>query len=127
VAEAEYVIDRASGVGVMLADVDRAFVVHQSVENVRGFTGVRGDDLGIERRVAIGNVSVEFHARLRSVFGVVVGAGLAMSAGAEKLAVGRRCVAVAPYPGEGVGMNGVDETGERGLIGLIAHMPFGDP
>src|ERR1700722_4647966 len=84
-------------------------------------------DLGIERRVAIGNVSVEFPARLRSVFGVVVGAGLAMSAGAEKLAVGRRCVAVAPYPGEGVGMNGVDETGERGLIGLIAHMPFGDP
>ena len=24
-------------------------------------------------------------------------------------------------------MNGVDETGERGLIGLVANMPFGDP
>ena len=88
VAEAEYVIDRAGGVGVVLADFDRAFVVHQSVENVRGFAGVRGDDLGIERRIAIGNVSVELHARFRTVLGVVVGAGLAMSAGAEKLAVG---------------------------------------
>ena len=24
-------------------------------------------------------------------------------------------------------MNSVDETGERGLIGLVAHMPFGNP
>ena len=24
-------------------------------------------------------------------------------------------------------MNGVDKTGERGLIGLVANMPFGDP
>ena len=127
VAEAEHVIDRAGGVGVVLADVDRAFMVHQPVENVRGLAGVRGDDLGIERRVTIGDVGVELHARLRAVFGVVVGAGLAMSAGAEKLAVRRRSVAVAPDSGEGLGVNGVDETGERGLIGLVAHMPFGDP
>ena len=24
-------------------------------------------------------------------------------------------------------MNGVDQTSERGLIGFVAHMPFGDP
>ena len=34
-AEAEHVIDRAGGVGVVLADVERAFMVHQAVENVR--------------------------------------------------------------------------------------------
>ena len=44
--EAEHVIDRAGGVGVVLANVDRAFMVHQSVENVRGLAGVGGDDLG---------------------------------------------------------------------------------
>jgi hypothetical protein len=64
----------------VFADVDRAFVVHQSVENMRGFAGVRSDHLGIEGRVAIGNVRVEFHAGLRAVFGVVVGSGLAVSA-----------------------------------------------
>ena len=99
----------------------------KSVENMRGFAGVRGDDLGVERRVAIGDMRVEFHARFRAVFGVVVGARLAMSAGAEKLAVRRRRVAVAPDFREGLRMDGVDETGERGLIGLVAHMPFGDP
>ena len=89
-------IDRASGVGVVLADVDRAFVVHQSVENMRGLAGVRRDDLRVERRVAIGDVGVELHARLRAVFGVVVGRGFALSAGAEELAVRRRRIAVAP-------------------------------
>jgi hypothetical protein len=82
VAEAEYVIDRACGVGVVLTDVNRAFVVHQSVENVRNFAGARGDDLGIERRIAIGYVSIELHARFRTVLGVVIGAGLAVSVGA---------------------------------------------
>ena len=62
-AEAEHMIDRAGGVGVVLADVDRAFVVHEPVENVRGLAGIGGDDFGIERRVAIGDVGVEFHAR----------------------------------------------------------------
>src|SRR5208337_5511994 len=72
-----------------------------------------GDDLRIERRVAIGDVGIELHARLRAVFGVVVSAGLAMSAGAEELAIRPRRVAVAPYPGERLGVNGVDQTGER--------------
>ena len=96
VAEAEHMIDRAGGVGVVLANVDRAFMVHEPVEDMRGLAGVRGDDLGIERRVAVGDVGVELHARFRAVFGVVVSAGLAMSAGAEELAVRRRRVAVAP-------------------------------
>ena len=59
----------------------------KAVENVRGLAGVGGDDLGVERRVAIGDVGVELHARLRAVFGVVVGARLAVAAGPEELAV----------------------------------------
>jgi hypothetical protein len=125
--EAEHVIDRTSGVGVVLANVDRAFMVHQSVENVRGLASVGGDDLGIEWRVTVGDVRVEFHAGLRAVFCVVVGSGLAMSAGAEELAIRRRRVAVAPDFIERFGVNCVDETGERGLIGLVSHVPFGDP
>ncbi len=67
-------------------------MVHEPVEDMRGLAGVRGDDLGIERRVAIGAVGIELHARFRAVLGVVVGARLAMSAGAEELAVRRRSV-----------------------------------
>lgn len=80
-------LDRAGGVGVMLADVERTFVVHQAVEYMRRLAGVRGDDLGVERRVTIGDMRVEFHARFRAVFSVVIGARLAMAAGPEKLAV----------------------------------------
>ena len=69
----------------MLANVDRAFMMHEPVEDMRGLAGVRGDDLGIERRVAVGDVGVELHARFRAVFGVVVSPGLAMSAGAKEL------------------------------------------
>ena len=89
VAEAEHMIDRAGGVGVVLADVDRAFVVQEPVQNMRGLAGVGRDDLGMERRVAIGDMGVELHAGFRAVFGVVVGARFAVPAGAEELAVRR--------------------------------------
>ena len=126
-AQAEHMVDGAGGVGVMLANIERAFVMQQAVENMRRLAGVGGDDLGVERRIAIGDMGVELHARLRAVFGVVVGARFAVAAGPEKLAVRRRGVAVAPDFGEGMRMNGVDETGERRLIGFVAHMPFCDP
>jgi hypothetical protein len=88
-AQAEDMIDRAGRVGVMLADFKATFVMQQAVQNIRGFAGVSRDHVGVERRIAIGDVRVEFHARLRAIFGVVIGAGLAMPAGLEKLAVGR--------------------------------------
>ena len=120
-------IDRAGGVGVVLANVDRALMVQEPVENMRGLAGVGRDDLGMERRVAIGDMGVELHARFRAVLGVVVGARFAVPAGAEELAVRRRRSAVAPDFRERLRMNGVEETGKRGLIGLVAHVPFGDP
>ena len=63
-AEAEHMIDRAGGVGVMLANVHRAFMMLEPVENVCGLAGVGGDNLGMERRAAIGDVGVKLHARL---------------------------------------------------------------
>ena len=67
-------IDRAGGVGVVLTNVDRALMVQEPVQNMRGLAGVGRDDLGMERRVAIGDMGVELHARFRAVLGVVVGA-----------------------------------------------------
>ena len=68
-------IDCAGCVGVMLADFQRAFVVQQAVENVRGLAGVSRDDLGMKRRVTIRDVRVELHAGFGAIFRVVIGAG----------------------------------------------------
>jgi hypothetical protein len=38
-AQPEDVIDRARGIGVMLADVEHAFLTQQPVENMRGLAG----------------------------------------------------------------------------------------
>jgi hypothetical protein len=54
-----------------------------------GLADIGRDDLGMERCVAIGEVSVELHARFRAIFGVVIGAGFAVSASFEKLAIRR--------------------------------------
>ena len=88
-AQTEHMIDRAGRVGVMLADFQRAFVMQQTIQNMRGLARIGRDDLGVKRRVAIRNVSVELHARFRAIFGVVIGAGFAVPAGLEKLAIRR--------------------------------------
>lgn len=82
-------IDCAGRVGVMLPDFQRTFVMQQAIQNMSGLAGIGRDDLGVERRIAIGDVSVELHARFRAIFGVVIGAGFAVSAGLEKLAIRR--------------------------------------
>ena len=82
-------IDRAGRVGVMLADFQRAFVMQEAIQNMCGLAGIGRDDLGVKRRIAIGDVRVELHARFRAIFGVVIGAGFAVPAGLEKLAIRR--------------------------------------
>ena len=57
-------IDGASRVGIVLADVQRAFVVKQTVQNMRGFAGVGSNDLGMKWRITIGDMRVEFQAGL---------------------------------------------------------------
>jgi len=46
------------------------------------------NDVGVERRKAVGDVGVELCTRLRPVVGVVIGASLAVAAGPEELPIG---------------------------------------
>ena len=87
--ETEHVIDGARRVSVVLADIQRALVMKQTVQNMRGFAGVGRDDLGVERRVAIGDMRVKLDARLRAIPGVVIGTRFAMPACLEKLSIRR--------------------------------------
>ena len=59
--------------------------------------------------------------------GVVIGAGLAAAASPEELPVGGGSFAVAPESGKRLGVDLVDQTGQSGLVGLIAEVPFGSP
>jgi hypothetical protein len=43
----------------------------------------------MERLVAIGDVGIELDARLRTVAGIVLGAGFAVAAGSKELAIRR--------------------------------------
>lgn len=87
--ETEHVIPGARRVGIMLANVPRAFVVKQAVKNMRGLTGVGRNDLGVKRRVTIGDMRIKFDARLRAIFGVVVGARLSKATCLKKLSIRR--------------------------------------
>ena len=64
-------------------------MVKQAVENMCGLAGVGGDDLGVKRRIAIGDMRIKFDAGLRTIFGVVVSPRFAMAACLEKLSVRR--------------------------------------
>jgi hypothetical protein len=61
--------------------------MQQAIQNMSRLAGIGRDDLGVEGRIPIGDVSVELHARFRAIFGVIIGAGFAVSAGLEKLAI----------------------------------------
>ena len=54
------------------------------------FAGGCLDRLGVERRIAAGDVGVELGSRIVAVMSVEVGGGAAAAAGPEKLAVQRR-------------------------------------
>ncbi len=82
-------IDGARRICIVLANVQRAFVVKQAVQNMRGLTGVGRNDLGVKRRISIGDMRIKLDAGLRAIFGVIVCARLAMPARLEKLSVGR--------------------------------------
>ena len=86
-AECKDVIGEASGVGVVLLDPQIGLMVEQAIENMRGITGIRGDHLGIEGRVLVGDVGVEEHTRLIAVAEIDLPGLLSASAGAETLAI----------------------------------------
>ena len=85
--ECKDVIGESGGVGVMLLYPQIGLMVEQAIENMRCITGIRGDDLGIEGRVLIGDVGIEEHARLISVAEIDLPGLLSAPAGAETLAI----------------------------------------
>ena len=64
VHQGEDVVGEAGRVGVVLLDAQVGLVVEQAVEHVGGVADRRVDDLGVERRVLVGDVRVELHAGL---------------------------------------------------------------
>ncbi len=53
-------------------------MVEQAIEDVRGLAGIGCDDLGVERREAVGDMGVEQHAGIGAIAGVAISARLAL-------------------------------------------------
>ena len=68
----------------MLFNPQIGLMVEQSIENMRRIPGIRGDDLGIEGRVLVGDVGVEEYARLIAVAEIDLPGLLSAPAGAER-------------------------------------------
>ena len=88
VAEPEYMLGRATGIGIVLSDDEGAFMVKEAIQHVGCLASVSRNDLGVERRKSVGDMGVELCAWLRPVVGVVIGASLAVAAGPEELSIG---------------------------------------
>src|SRR4029077_8533999 len=78
VAEPEYVLGRAAGIGIVLSDDEGAFMVEEAIQNVRRLARVSRNDLGVEGPKPVRDVAVELCPWLRPVVGVVIGASLAV-------------------------------------------------
>src|SRR5271166_7095892 len=126
VAEPEHVLGRAAGIGIVLPDDERAFMVEEAIQNVGRLASVSRDDLGVERRKPVRNVGIELYAWFRPVV-VVIGASLAVAAGLEELPIGRGSIALTPEGGKRLSADRIDQAGQSGLVGLIAKVPFSSP
>jgi hypothetical protein len=127
VAEPEHVLGRATGIGIVLPDGQGTLMMEQSVQNVGGLASVSRDHLGVEWCKPVGDVGIELYTRLRPVVGIVIGAGLSMAASPEELSVGGGSLAITPESGKWLGVDGIDQAGQSGLVGFIAEVPFGSP
>ncbi len=83
------VIGEACRIGVVLLDAQIGFVVQQAVEHVGRVAHADVHDLGVERRVLVGDVGVERPPRAAAVFRVDVARALGLAAGTEVLAIRR--------------------------------------
>ena len=59
-----------TAIGVVTGGRDITLMIKQPVEDVHGFACSRRDHLGVERRVSVGQVGVEFDPRVVAVVGV---------------------------------------------------------
>ena len=83
------VIGEAGRVGVVLLDPQVGFVIQQAVEHVGRVAHADVHDLGVERRVLVGDMGVERPPWAAAVFRIDVAGALGLAAGAEVLAVRR--------------------------------------
>src|SRR5450755_233485 len=110
-AEREYMIGKASGVGVMLFDPKLGFLIEQPIEYIGRIASGRVDRGDVIATVLIGDMRVDEHARFIAVARVHMPGRLPTAAGAKPWAVGRRRGSFAPG------------RGERLRVGLVAHVP----
>ena len=82
-------IGEAGRVGVVLLDPQVGFVIQQAVEHVGRVAHADVHDLGVERRVLVGDMGVERPPWAAAVFRIDVAGALGLAAGAEVLAVRR--------------------------------------
>ena len=87
--EGKDMIGEARRVGVVLLDAQVGLVVQQAVEHVGRVAHADVHDLGVERRVLVGDMGVERPPWAAAVFRIDVAGALGLAAGAEVLAVRR--------------------------------------
>src|SRR3954447_2057135 len=85
--ERKDVLGIAAAVSVVTADCDIAVVVQQTVKDMQSFARRCRDHLGMERRVAVGEVRVELASGHVAVMGVDAAGIAGEAAGPEELAV----------------------------------------
>jgi hypothetical protein len=112
VHQAEHMVGEPGRVGVVLLDAQVRFVVQQAIQDMGGVAHCGIDDLGVERRVLVGDVGVKLHARFLAVFQVHLTGTVPTAAGLEVLAVRRRRGAIAPVGGERLAKLGIDQFGQ---------------
>ena len=89
VHEGKDVIGEARRVGVVLLDTQVGLVVQQTIKHIGRVTHADVHDLGVERRVLVGDVGVERPPGAAAVFRIDVAGTLGLAASAEVLAVRR--------------------------------------
>jgi hypothetical protein len=77
--------------------------------------------------VLIGEMGIEAEAGVVPVAGVDLAGGIAAFGGTKELSVGRGGCSVTPYRGNRQSVMGVDDAGERRLVGFGADIGVGDP
>lgn len=85
VAQKENMVSKSECVSRVLFDADVGLVVQQSIEYVRGVSDGGADDLGVERRIAIGDVGIERESWLSAV-PQIDGAGV-LTAATDRIAL----------------------------------------
>src|SRR5215468_6847994 len=90
------VIRETGRVSIVFFNFQIGFVIKQPVKHVGGIAYGRVDHLGVERRVLIGNMSIEKHAGFNAITKINLPRLLTATACPEPLPVRRRSCAFSP-------------------------------